>query len=117
MATDGGRVGGLTGPGFGGGGVWNLSEGPIPRRPSTAASFFGVRQPWCRFETFKFVCVFLTLMGPDDADDSSGVGLADDAAEVMASVDAAELVIADVSREDAWLSVEADQAPILREWC
>lgn len=41
-------------------------------------------------------------------------------AEVMASVDAApgrtELVIADVSRDDAWLSVRVADAPLLRDW-
>ncbi|MBB6647323.1 DUF7556 family protein [Halobellus ruber] len=40
--------------------------------------------------------------------------------EVMASVDSAsaqpEFVIADVSRDDAWLSVPVAEAPSLREW-
>lgn len=42
-------------------------------------------------------------------------------AEVMASVDASdrrpEFVIADISREDAWVSVREADAPILEEWC
>lgn len=50
-------------------------------------------------------------MALDDADET----------EVMASVDPAaddaELVIADLSREEAWLAADADQAPVLREWC
>lgn len=41
--------------------------------------------------------------------------------DVMASVDAtrsrSEFVIADVSREDAWVSVDETDAPILEEWC
>ena len=41
-------------------------------------------------------------------------------AEVMAAVDSsstrAEFVIADVSRDDAWLSVPVSEAPSLREW-
>lgn len=50
--------------------------------------------------------------------DTAAVNGAD--AEVMASVDVApgrsELVIADVSRDDAWLSVRADAAPRLADW-
>jgi len=41
--------------------------------------------------------------------------------EVMASVEESaarpELIIADVSRDDAWLSVEEAEAPVLTEWC
>ncbi|MFC6754459.1 DUF7556 family protein [Halorubrum tibetense] len=41
--------------------------------------------------------------------------------DVMASIDASatrsELVIADVSRENAWLSVDETDAPVLEEWC
>ena len=40
--------------------------------------------------------------------------------EVMASVDPSpaqpEFVIADVSRDDAWLSMPASEAPSLRDW-
>jgi hypothetical protein len=40
--------------------------------------------------------------------------------EVMASVDPApaqpEFVIADISRDEAWLSMPASEAPSLREW-
>lgn len=38
--------------------------------------------------------------------------------EVMASVDedSSEFVIADIAREDAWLSVESGDAPVLEEW-
>lgn len=41
--------------------------------------------------------------------------------DVMASVDSTqsrpEFVIADVSREDAWVSVDETDAPVLEEWC
>lgn len=41
--------------------------------------------------------------------------------DVMASVDSSqsrpELVIADVSRENAWLSVDETDATVLEEWC
>lgn len=39
--------------------------------------------------------------------------------EVMASVDehAAEFVIADLGRDDAWLSVGEADAPVLENWC
>lgn len=36
--------------------------------------------------------------------------------EVMASVDADELVIADISEDDAWLAIGAGDAPALRAW-
>jgi hypothetical protein len=45
--------------------------------------------------------------------DASGV-------EVMASVDSGparpEFIIADVSQDDAWLSMPVSEAPSLREW-
>ncbi|MES3160732.1 MAG: hypothetical protein PPP55_04070 [Halorubrum sp.] len=41
--------------------------------------------------------------------------------DVMASIDSSEsrpeLVIADVSRENAWLSVDETDATVLEEWC
>lgn len=37
--------------------------------------------------------------------------------EVMAAVDASEFVIADVGRDDAWLSVGERDAAVLSEWC
>lgn len=41
--------------------------------------------------------------------------------EVLASVDSApgrsEFIIADVTSDDAWLSVREMDAPILSEWC
>jgi hypothetical protein len=41
-------------------------------------------------------------------------------AEVMASVDStpsqSEFVIADISRDDAWLSMRLSEAPSLRDW-
>lgn len=39
--------------------------------------------------------------------------------EVMASVDesSSEFVIADIAREDAWLSVRERDAPVLEKWC
>ena len=40
--------------------------------------------------------------------------------EVMASVDPSpaqpEFVIADISRDEAWVSIHADDAPALRSW-
>ncbi|MFO7834573.1 MAG: hypothetical protein R6V31_11135 [Halohasta sp.] len=42
-------------------------------------------------------------------------------AEVMASIDGASgspsYIIADISRDDAWLSVRQRDAPVLAEWC
>lgn len=44
-----------------------------------------------------------------------------ESAEVMASVDESragpEFVIADISTEEAWLSVRQTDAPVLEEWC
>ena len=41
--------------------------------------------------------------------------------DVMASIDSsasrAEFVIADVSRENAWVSVDETDATVLEEWC
>lgn len=41
--------------------------------------------------------------------------------DIMSSVDSArsqpEFVIADVSREDAWVSVDESDATVLEEWC
>lgn len=41
--------------------------------------------------------------------------------DVMASIDSSaarpELVIADLSRENAWLSVDEADATVLEEWC
>jgi len=61
-------------------------------------------------------------MAPDDGDAAEARSDPADAdPEVMASLDPAaddaELVIADLSREEAWLAADADQAPVLREWC
>ncbi|MFC7186679.1 DUF7556 family protein [Halorubrum yunnanense] len=46
---------------------------------------------------------------------------ADDSPDVMASIDSSasrpELVIADVSRENAWVSVDETDATVLEEWC
>lgn len=36
--------------------------------------------------------------------------------DVMGSLDDAEFVIADLGREEAWLSVEESDAPIVAEW-
>jgi hypothetical protein len=42
-------------------------------------------------------------------------------AEVMASIDGSSsspsYIIADISRDDAWLSVREADAPVLAEWC
>jgi hypothetical protein len=46
---------------------------------------------------------------------------ADESPDVMASIDSSasrpELVIADVSRENAWVSVDETDATVLEEWC
>ena len=46
---------------------------------------------------------------------------ADESPDVMASIDSSasrlELVIADVSRENAWVSVDETDAIVLEEWC
>ena len=47
--------------------------------------------------------------------------VADGDAEVMASIDDASrcpsYIIADISCDDAWVSVQATDAPVLAEWC
>lgn len=48
-------------------------------------------------------------------DDPGWPGLDPDPA-IMAALDEEDLVIADVSREDAWLTVPATEAPSLAEW-
>ncbi|MFD1570589.1 DUF7556 family protein [Halorubrum laminariae] len=44
-----------------------------------------------------------------------------DSQDIMASVDSSasrpEFVIADVSRENAWVSVDESDATVLEEWC
>jgi hypothetical protein len=51
---------------------------------------------------------------------ASDATAADASAEVMGAVDASshcpEFVIADISRDDAWLSVDLDDAPSLVNW-
>ena len=46
---------------------------------------------------------------------------ATDSPDIMASIDSSTsrpaLVIADVSREDAWVSVDETDATVLEEWC
>ena len=87
------------------------------------------------FDTFITPCQFLSTMSrsstpwdePDPDRRSPALPPASEPVEppaspdVMASVDEArsrpELVIADVSREDAWLSVDETDAPVLEEWC
>ncbi|ERH03337.1 MAG: hypothetical protein A07HR60_01071 [uncultured archaeon A07HR60] len=58
---------------------------------------------------------------PDPASDDVGGLPRLEESEVMASIDATdshpEFVIADVSRDEAWLSVAETEAPVLREWC
>ena len=44
------------------------------------------------------------------------VARADDC-EVMAAVDATRFVIADLCHDDAWLSVDERDAPVLADWC
>lgn len=48
-------------------------------------------------------------MAPDSAVTESAVGHG----EVMTAVDDGRLLIADVSRDDAWLAMRADDAPVL----
>ncbi|EMA61441.1 hypothetical protein C469_07076 [Halorubrum lipolyticum DSM 21995] len=44
-----------------------------------------------------------------------------DSPDIMASIDSSssrpELVIADLSRENAWVSVDETDATVLEEWC
>ncbi len=51
----------------------------------------------------------------------TGPGPAAPSNDVMASIDSSSsrpaLVIADVSREDAWVSVDETDATVLEEWC
>ncbi|MFC7176595.1 DUF7556 family protein [Halosegnis marinus] len=51
------------------------------------------------------------------APDSAVTGSATEHGEVMASVDDGALLVADVSRDDAWLSMPREQAPVLAEHC
>lgn len=50
--------------------------------------------------------------------DTTAIDVSD--AEVMASVDStassAEFIIADITSDNAWVSVGADEAPALHEW-
>ena len=52
--------------------------------------------------------------------ESAPDGYADGTGSVMAAVDhsgaAVRLVIADVSRDDTWLTIPRSEAPMLREW-
>jgi hypothetical protein len=36
--------------------------------------------------------------------------------DVMGSLDDAEFVIADLGREEAWISVEETEAPVVADW-
>lgn len=59
------------------------------------------------------VCQYLSIMVPN-TDDTNAVD-----PEVMASVDDSsrpEFVIADISRDEAWLSMRETDAPVLRNW-
>lgn len=49
--------------------------------------------------------------------DSAVTGDAVEHGEVMASVDDGAFLLADISRDGAWLSVPADAAPVLAEYC
>jgi hypothetical protein len=37
--------------------------------------------------------------------------------EVMASIDGSDLVIAELCREEAWLTIPSTEAIVLQEWC
>lgn len=52
-------------------------------------------------------------MVPDSAVAGSNV----EHGEVMSSVDQGAFLIADITREDAWLSMPQDRAPVLAEHC
>ena len=58
-------------------------------------------------------CQLLTDMVPD----SAVTGDAVEHGEVMASVDEGAFLIADISRDGAWLSVPEESAPVLAEYC
>jgi hypothetical protein len=49
--------------------------------------------------------------------DSAVTGDAVEQGEVVASVDDGAFLIADISRDGAWLSIPADAAPVLAEYC
>lgn len=40
----------------------------------------------------------------------------DGTGEIMGSIDAEEYVIADVSTDDAWVSIRVAEAPDIRDW-
>jgi len=52
-------------------------------------------------------------MAPDSAVAGSDVKHG----EVMSSIDEGALLIADISRDDAWLSMPRERAPVLAEHC
>lgn len=52
-------------------------------------------------------------MGPDSAVAGSSV----EHGEVMSSVDGDALLVADISQDDAWLSMPLERAPVLAEHC
>ena len=49
--------------------------------------------------------------------DSAVAGSADADEEVMAAVDDDTYLISDISRDDAWLSMPAEKAPLLADYC
>ncbi|MFB6111668.1 MAG: hypothetical protein ABEJ35_03935 [Halobacteriaceae archaeon] len=56
------------------------------------------------------------MSASDAPSTADGPGPAADDDRVMAALDEDDLVIADVSREDAWLVVPATEAPALADW-
>ncbi|MDZ7746438.1 MAG: hypothetical protein U5K28_07960 [Halobacteriales archaeon] len=51
------------------------------------------------------------------APDSAGAESAGTHGKVMAAIDDDTYLIADVSRDDAWLSMPAEEAPVLADYC
>ena len=51
------------------------------------------------------------------AQDPTAAGESSPDCEVMASIDGTELVIAELCREEAWLSVPSAEAAVLEQWC
>jgi hypothetical protein len=92
-----------------------MLRAPLPERPVTLVVEGSSPGRSRSFDVF--ICVWHTIayMTTDTAAPREGAG-----PDVMASVDAApdspRYVIADVSRDDAWLSMPNERAPGLDEW-
>jgi len=98
-------------------------ETPIRRRRT-----FSVRNPYTYCEQLTIMSRSSTPWDDPDPDHRRTALPTDptldaaDSPDVMASIDDSsssrpELVIADVSRENAWVSVDETDATVLEEWC